>query len=107
VLGATGDDGLAGGPGADMLDGGPGDDLLAGGPGPDRFALSPGDDRITDFDPGADTVIVPANAPPSAITTGATPAGNARVDGAAADSGTLTLVGIAPSELDTDAFPGL
>jgi len=104
LRGGAGDDGLAGGPGADTLHGGPGADLLAGGPGADRFALSEGDGRITDFTPGTDAIALPDGTPRDDIDITATADSSARLDGTEAGTGSLTILGIPPSDLDSDAF---
>lgn len=58
--GTPGDDNIAGGPGDDTVAGGTGNDTLSGGPGADTFIYSvgDGDDTITDFDPGADRLVM-------------------------------------------------
>ena len=69
LLGQSGPDYLAGGAGADQLEGGPGDDalrggagedVLRGGAGSDAFGIGPesGQDTITDFEVGADTIVI-------------------------------------------------
>lgn len=81
--GGKGSDVFDGGPGSDILDGGPGKDRLTGGAGPDRFRIASAaeaSDTVTDFVPGTDKIVLPANGWPGlerrrvVIINGATPA---------------------------------
>lgn len=58
--GSLGNDTLSGLGGDDRLAGGLGDDLLTGGAGADRFVFNGGRDVITDFQDGADMVLLDA-----------------------------------------------
>lgn len=67
LLGRAGDDALTGGDGADDLTGGEGNDTLTGGTGADQFIYATGQaytatdlgvDTITDFQSGADSIVL-------------------------------------------------
>lgn len=60
LSGGQGQDKLDGGGGRDRLEGGAGNDRLTGGLGADDFVFAPGDgtDRITDFETGADQIVI-------------------------------------------------
>jgi Ca2+-binding RTX toxin-like protein len=59
-LGTPENDTIAGGPGEDTIAGGLGDDTLSGGGGADTFRYTAGDgnDTITDFQRGADRLVL-------------------------------------------------
>ncbi|WP_194098395.1 calcium-binding protein [Marivivens aquimaris] len=60
LRGNAGDDTIIGGGGRDKINGGAGDDMLTGGGGNDRFVFKGefGNDVITDFEVGADRLII-------------------------------------------------
>jgi len=60
LQGSRGNDTLDGGAGNDTLDGGQGDDMLTGGSGDDQFIVTHtgGNDTITDFEEGADSLVL-------------------------------------------------
>lgn len=111
--GDRGDDSLNGGEGWDTLSGGPGADSLTGGANPDRFNFSSGDgvDTITDFSLAeGDIVAVKQGANGISYTSAAdllsrlstNAQGYAVVDLGGGNS--VTLVGIAPSQLTGASF---
>jgi len=60
LYGDNGSDTLDGGSGNDTLDGGRDDDMLTGGSGDDQFVIgkTSGNDTITDFEEGADSLVL-------------------------------------------------
>ncbi|MBP2293278.1 calcium-binding protein [Azospirillum rugosum] len=103
LFGDAGDDALVSGAGFDDLWGGAGNDTLTGGAGADWFVFEPGSgvDTITDFTPGADTIIVMAN-----MNGTGEPVLSQNADGTVVDFGggnAVLLQGVALSELPADA----
>lgn len=72
--GTPANDVILGGPANDTLAGGRGDDALSGGAGADTFvyAIGDGNDTITDFQLGADRLVIVGAAPLSLASSGAT-----------------------------------
>ena len=125
LIGGTGDDKLYGGrdndildggEGADTLDGGGGNDTLGGGGGVDTFVFQKnhGSDTILDFDTSLDKVDLSDLAQTvtweklqAAITATTNSDGavtGARIDLSEWGGGTVTLMGVAPTDLTEDMF---
>lgn len=110
--GGAGDDSLWGNLGGDTLSGGAGADTLAGGDGNDLFSFtnSDGADVITDFVAGQDTIGVSANINGTGIASAddmlsrvsSDGSGNAMLD--LAEGNSVTLIGVAPSQIDAASF---
>ncbi|WP_292883691.1 DUF4347 domain-containing protein [Nisaea sp.] len=112
LAGNRGADTLVGGDGADTLVGGEGSDHLYGNAGADLFSFGDGSgaDIVLDFFVGEDVIGVSANINGSGIASAsemltrivADGSGNAVIDLAAGNS--VTLIGVAPSQLGADSF---
>ncbi|WP_193172815.1 DUF4347 domain-containing protein [Nisaea nitritireducens] len=110
--GGAGDDSLYGNLGADTLSGGAGADTLVGGDGNDLFRFADGDgaDVITDFVVGQDVIGVSTDINGTGVTNAdemlaritSDGSGNAVLDLAGGNS--VTLIGVAPPELDAASF---
>ncbi|MCY4375293.1 MAG: calcium-binding protein [Spirochaetaceae bacterium] len=113
LLGDSGADTIDGGAGDDIIYGGTGDDTLTGGAGADTFVFAPGhgSDTITDFDTDDDTINLSAFGDDISfddLTITATSDGTGSiitVPGAtAADNVTITLQGVATTDVTADIF---
>ncbi|WP_028467231.1 DUF4347 domain-containing protein [Nisaea denitrificans] len=110
--GGAGNDSLCGNLGADTLLGGAGADTLVGGDGNDLFRFADGDgaDVITDFVVGQDVIGVSTDINGTGVTSAdemlaritSDGSGNAVLDLAGGNS--VTLIGVAPPELDAASF---
>ena len=113
ILGGSGADTLTGGAGADIIRGGSGDDTISGGAGADTFVFAPGDgsDTITDFDTDDDTINLSAFGDDISfddLTITATTDGTGSIitvtGDTAADNVTITLQGVATTDVTADIF---
>jgi autotransporter-associated beta strand protein len=112
IWGDDGADTLYGGQGADTLSGGAGDDQLFGNSGADIFRVDDADgaDAIHDFTLGVDRLMVAVNVNGTAVASADhllarlfdDGSGNAVLDLGSGNS--VTLVGLAASQLGTDSF---
>lgn len=107
MTGGDGNDSLDGGSGDDVMGGGAGNDTLRGGGGEDDFHFQDfgGHDRILNFQTGGDQIVIVSaetqdfdTLMASAVYAG----GNTTL--AYAFGSSITLVGIAPGDLDEDNF---
>lgn len=110
--GGAGSDSLCGNLGADTLSGGAGADMLVGGAGNDLFRFGDGDgvDRIQDFVIGEDMIGVSAGINGTGIASASDmlaritsdASGNVVLDLSGGNS--VTLIGVAPTQLDAASF---
>jgi Ca2+-binding RTX toxin-like protein len=110
ILGGQGNDSILGGTGADRLDGGASADLIVGGEGDHTFFFGPGSgrDTITDFSATNDKIEI-RNVPGvddfSDLRIRANANGDVVVSwGTDANLAAVTLSGVAPASLTSDAF---
>ena len=107
LKGEAGNDTMYGGADNDTLNGGPGNDVLDGGPGADKFVFEPGngDDYIMDFTSNTDQIDLSAfgtiNDLSAIIEDDAE--GNAVITLPGDDGGTITILGVSESDLNTSA----
>ena len=109
ILGDTGNDTLYGDAGDDFLIGGGGDDSLTGGTGADTFVFEDGSghDTITDFDADNDTIdlsLVSEAITFSDLTFTALADGTGTVITHSALGGSITVLGLAPTDFTADMF---
>jgi autotransporter-associated beta strand protein len=110
--GGAGNDSLCGNLGADTLSGGAGADTLVGGAGGDLFRFGDGDsvDTIQDFTIGEDLIGVSAGINGTGIASAADMLARVTSDGTGnavldlADGNSVTLIGVAPAQLDAASF---
>lgn len=110
--GGAGNDSLCGNLGADTLSGGAGADSLVGGAGDDLFRFGDGDgvDVVQDFVIGEDLIGVSAGINGTGIASAADMLARVTSDGAGnavldlADGNSVTLIGVAPTQLDAASF---
>ena len=112
LFGDSGADTIEGGAGNDIIFGGTGDDTLTGGTGDDTFVFAPGDgnDTITDFDASQDKINLSMFGDDISfddLTITATADGTGSiisVPGADGETVTITLQGVATSDVTADVF---
>jgi Ca2+-binding RTX toxin-like protein len=99
--GTPGNDTVLGGPGPDTVAGGLGNDTLSGGAGADTFLYTVGDgnDTITDFERGADQLVILGASGVSLASSGSMAVVTL------ADGSQITLHGAAPAAPSADASP--